>query len=111
MLNSILVVVLLLIKMGVVAFVSHEGGHFLASVLFGKPITKWHWSKDDPFRVTWNYPSGLSKFQKCMIAKAGFGTEIFVGMFMEPIYCAVVVLHLFLYNRTNLANDFKYFHY
>lgn len=101
--------ILLVVKLVVIAFFAHEGGHFIASCFFGKPITKWHWSKEEPFRVTWEYPPGLTKLQKSAIAKSGFMLEIFVGAFLNPIYTMIVAAHLFTYNTDSKANDFKYY--
>ena len=99
------------------AFITHEGGHFLAALLLTGKGLKFRvaFGKFYVPRFIWNMPYTTRKKQR-IIALAGFGTE-FIAMsalsfvLNNPIYIITALLHFISYNfyATDTSTDFKWF--
>ena len=85
------------------AFITHEGGHFLAALLLTGKVLKFRFAFGKLYvpRFTWTMPYTTRKKQR-IIALAGFGLEIVVAaalslIFWTPVFASVSMLHLLLY--------------
>jgi len=101
----------------IVACLTHEGGHWLAALCFGKRIRFWfEWGRlfgvvPVP-RGVWNMPD-MARWKQRITALAGFGTEFAGAVFTLSIGWAwlllVAALHITAYPfYAGDANDFKW---
>ena len=85
-----------------IAFLTHEGGHFLAALYFGHVLRfRFSWGRVCVPRYVWEMPATTRRKQR-IIALAGFGLEIVVAaalslIFWTPVFASVSMLHLLLY--------------
>ena len=109
-----------MISVILLAFIAHEGCHFLAALCFGYRL---HFYRDG-FRLLWNMPSTTPAKQR-LIAQAGFGGEFLVGLLLLALcgtpgawvtksylvaYWSFAVLHFLAYPwyASGEHSDFKW---
>ena len=116
------ILLLYLISSIFLCFIIHEGAHYFTSVIFGQPI-KFEFKFGKIFniplvpRYVWYMPQSFTKFQKKIVAGAGFTIEILVGLILPFItyefgilYLIVALMHLGAYNiYAGEYNDFSFF--
>lgn len=99
------------------AFITHEGGHFLAALLLTGKVLKLRFAFGKLYvpRFTWTMPYTTRKKQR-IIALAGFASEFIVMSALSfvlnnPIYIITALLHFISYNfyATDTSSDFKWF--
>lgn len=114
-----ILILLYLIKAIILAFLSHEGGHYFTAKVFNRTIN---------FRIVigklfniipiprgiWNMPLDISKTKQKIIASAGFLCELIAGLLLLliqwPYLLIVWFIHIVLYPfYAGEANDFKWF--
>ena len=103
---------------GVVALVTHEGGHYLAALFFGERLNfRFEWGKLFGIvpvpRWVWTMPD-MAEWKQRVGAVAGFGTEfVCAGAAMAagwPYLLMVAALHILAYSfYAGEASDFKWF--
>ena len=106
--------------------ITHEGGHYLAALCFGRKIAfSFRWEKSILMiyipRYTWRMPTGLQAWQKAIVALAGFATEIGVATalfvlnrvyaidsFFMAVFLNIALVRLVFYEfYAGEASDFK----
>lgn len=95
-------------------FAIHEGGHYLAALLFGRRLKfRFAWGKYYVPRYIWDMPV-LDRRKQRVIAAAGFGAEALMAgilaAFGWPWMAGVFVAHFVAYPLyAGNASDFKWF--
>ena len=93
---------------------SHEGGHYLAALCFGKHIKfRFAWGRFYVPRYIWNMPAMEYRKQR-IVAAAGFGTEAFVAAILAalgwPWMAVCFAVHFVAYPfYAGGTSDFKWF--
>ncbi len=79
----------------------HEGGHFLAALIFGKRLQfRFSRGRLGPVPVprwVWQWPQGLTELQFTIVCHAGFALEIGLVPFLPLPYQLVAVAHYAAY--------------
>ena len=79
----------------------HEGGHFLAALVFGKRLQfRFSWGRLGPVPVprwVWYWPQGLSEVQFMVVCHAGFALELALIPLLPWPYGAAAIAHYWTY--------------
>ena len=102
------------------AFVIHEGGHWLAARCFGKRLKfRFAWGKLGPIpvpRLVWEMPMLWCTWHKKTVALAGFGAELVLAAFLLASrtefgfwYAGVALTHFVVYRfYAGEESDFRW---
>ena len=111
-------IILDVLAAGFLAIFTHEGGHYLAALVFGERIEfRFEWGRLFGIipipRGVWNMPY-MAAWKQRIVALAGFGAELIcagtvLAFFAWPYLLLVASIHLLAYPfYAGEANDFKW---